>query len=217
VQIKWYGQSCFEVKTKDTIIVFDPYSDDIGLKLPELSADIVLVSHEHFDHNNVGAVKGREKEKPFVISSPGEYEISDFYISGISSFHDKSEGKERGLNTIYTVSGEDIKFCHLGDLGTGLSDEDLEKIGDVDILFVPVGGVYTISAEEALSVINQIDPKIVIPMHYKISGLNANLDGLNEFASQVKISDLEGQDVLDIKKADLPAEEREIVVLKAKQ
>ena len=201
MEIKWYGQSCFEVKTQDATLVFDPYCQDIGLKLPKLVADIVLISHQHSDHNNVEAVSGMSKDKkPFVVSNPGEYEVSGVYILGIPSFHDKSEGAERGLNTIYTVDGENIRLCHLGDLGHNLSNGELEKIGDVDILFVPVGGEYTIDAVKAASVINQIDPKIAIPMHYKISGLNLDLDDLENFARQVKISNLEGEDVLKITK-----------------
>ena len=214
MEIKWYGQSCFNVRSKDRILIFDPYSKDIGLKLPKLKADIVLVSHQHHDHNNVDAVSNRNKKKPFVISFPGEYEISGVYILGISSFHDKSEGKERGLNTIYVANIKGIKLCHLGDLGTVLSNGDIEKIGDIDILFIPIGGKYTIDSEEAVEVINQIDPKIIIPMHYKIPGLNIDLDNLENFAKKVKISHSKGQEVFKIKKADLPTKEREIIILK---
>jgi len=214
MEISWYGQSCFKVEGEKAVLVFDPYSEGIGFKIPNLSADVVLVTHNHPDHNNAEAIAGRTQKKPYLISGPGEYEINDVYIFGISSFHDKSQGKERGLNTIYVANIDGIKICHLGDLGTELSSEDLEKIGDVDILFVPVGGVYTISAEEALSVINQIEPKVVIPMHYKIAGLKIELDDLTGFAGQVNISDADGKEVFKVSKSQLPVEEREIVILK---
>ena len=151
MEIKWYGQSCFALQTKKVKIIIDPYSDSIGLKLPlQLTANIVLVTHNHQDHNNVEAISGNNGEKPFRITGPGEYEVSGIYFHGIGSFHDKLEGKERGLNTIYTIDDGNIRLCHLGDLGTGLSDEQLEQIGEVDILFVPVGGTYTIDVAKAV-------------------------------------------------------------------
>jgi L-ascorbate metabolism protein UlaG (beta-lactamase superfamily) len=214
LQIKWFGQSCFEVKSNNQTLIFDPYSSMIGLSLPKLSADIVLVTHNHPDHNNSSEISGIGEKKLFVIISPGEYEISGIKIDGVSSFHDKNQGAERGKNTIYIVDLEDIRICHLGDQGALLTDEELEEIGEVDILFVPVGGTYTINASEALEVINQIDPRIVIPMHYNISGVASKLDGIEKFASQEKIADLEGKDILEIKKNDLPSDEREIVILK---
>jgi len=126
--------------------VIDPYDEKIGLKLPNLSADIVLVTHNHSDHNNVAGVKGT----PFVIDGPGEYEVKEVFINGISSFHDDKEGKERGLNTIYVIEAEDLRFCHLGDLGQKqLTDEQLEKIDGIDVLMIPVGGEYTIDSSSA--------------------------------------------------------------------
>lgn len=217
MEIKWYGQSCFRVKDNDKIIVFDPFSNDIGLTLPKLIADIILVSHNHHDHNNVVAIISEDNKKPFIVASPGEYEVSGVYIHGISSFHDKKEGEERGQNTIYVVNFNGIKICHLGDLGTPLSNGNLEALGEIDILFVPVGGKYTINIKEVMEVINQIDPKIIIPMHYKIPGLNIDIDGIENFAKQFKISSPEGQDFLKINKVDLPAKEREAIILKAKK
>lgn len=216
MEIRWFGQACFLVKSKDGSLVIDPFSEEIGLKLPKLSADIVLVTHQHPDHNNVSAVLPEKKEKPFVISGPGEYEISGITIWGLASFHDKSEGAERGTNTIYKIRAEEMNLCHLGDLGHILSDNQLESIGEVDILFVPVGGVYTIDGKEAVEVIGQIEPKIVIPMHYQIPGLASNLGSLDSFARQEGVVDLEAKDFLKISKNDLPSEERETVILKPK-
>ena len=150
MQIIWHGQSCFQIissrgKNNHVNIVIDPFSEDIGLKVPKLEADIVLITHNHHDHNNVKAVGGN----PFLVSGPGEYEIKEVFIQGIPAFHDSSLGKERGTNTIYTIEAEELKLCHLGDLvQKELTPEQIDKIGQVDILMIPTGGVYTISAKE---------------------------------------------------------------------
>jgi len=149
MNIIWHGHSCFEIittrnKNERVSIIIDPFSKEIGLRVPKLLGDILLVTHQHYDHNNIKAVNG----DPFVIEEPGEYEIKDIFIQGIFSWHDPKEGKERGPNIIYTIdTPEEIKVCHLGDFGQKeLKEEQLEKIGGIDILMIPVGGVYTISA-----------------------------------------------------------------------
>ena len=215
-KIYWTGQSCFQIslsnsKDNSAEVVIDPYSD-IGLKLPRLSADIVMVTHDHPDHNNIGAVAG----SPFVIQGPGEYEIKEVFIRGIPSFHDDKEGKERGSNTIYIFESENMKFCHLGDLGQSqLSDEQMEKIDSVDVLMIPIGGVYTISANAAQKIISQIEPKIVIPMHYKIPGLKVELDELSKFLKIMGKNAIEPVDKLTLKFSLLPKEgAMEIIVMK---
>jgi len=214
MEIKWFGQSCFQITVKDAVLVFDPYSEEIGLKLPSLKADIVLVSHQHRDHNNTAAVSGTVSGRPKVFSEPGEYETAGVYIEGVASFHDAAQGQERGANTIFVADCDGVRVCHLGDLGHELSSEQLEAIGEADLLMIPVGGIYTIDAQKAIAVINQIEPKIIIPMHYKIPGLNIDLADLTEFVQQADISDIEEKDSLNVTKADLPKEEREFVILK---
>jgi len=219
MEIIWYGQSCFLVRCKEVSIVTDPYyADYTGLKLPKnLKADIVTISHDHRDHNNKDGVLGQDEKKPFVIDGPGEYGLKGVEIIGVSSFHDTKQGAERGKNTIFVFNLEDLTVAHLGDLGHTLSDKEVEDLNQVDILFVPVGGNYTIDVIGASEVINQIDPKIVIPMHYKIDGLSSNLaiDGLDKFKKEVGESS--GPiDLLKITQKDLPEEERKIIVLKAK-
>lgn len=192
--------------------MIDPFGD-IGLKMPNFSADIVLVTHGHPDHNNVGAVKG----EPFVIENPGEYEVKGVFIQGIASFHDDKEGKERGVNTIYTIEAEDMRLCHLGDFGQKqLTDEQLEKIGKVDILMIPVGGTYTIDSSEAAKVIGQIEPKIVVPMHYEMPKLKFKLDGVEKFLKAMGKNATQPQEKLVVKTSALPKEgAMEIVVLQA--
>jgi len=214
MQIIWKGQSCFQIttqKTKNPVnITIDPFSPEIGLRPPTGAADIVLVSHDHKDHNNIAAISGQ----PFVISGPGEYEIKDVYIQGIPSWHDDQEGKERGRNTIYVIDAEDLRVCHLGDLGQKeLTNEQLEKIGQVDILMIPVGGNFTIDEKEAQKIMSQIEPKITIPMHYFIPKLKVKIDGVDKFLKSLGIKSMQPEPKLSIKKKDILPDEAKIVVL----
>lgn len=213
--IFWHGQSCFQIissqgKNNHVNIVIDPYSEDIGLKVPKLEADILLITHGHHDHNNIKAVAGT----PFLINGPGEYEIKEVFIQGIPAFHDSSSGKERGTNTIYTIEAEELRLCHLGDLGQKeLTPEQIDKIGQVDILMIPTGGVYTISAKEAVKIMSQIEPSIIIPMHYQLPKLKLKLDGLDKFLKTMGIKKLDSLPKLSIKKKDVLPEEAKIIVL----
>jgi L-ascorbate metabolism protein UlaG (beta-lactamase superfamily) len=215
MKITWYGHSCFKLMVKskngDRItIITDPFTKDYGLTPPRGGADIVLVSHDHNDHNNVKAISG----EPFVIDSPGEYDVKGVFIRGIFSYHDNSQGKERGTNTIYVIETEDMKICHLGDLGEKeLSNEQLDKIGDIDILMIPVGGIYTIDGSEAVKIINQIEPKVVIPMHYKIPKLTLKLNSVDKFLEEIG-GQKETLEEFSIQKKDLIEQEMKVVVMK---
>lgn len=216
MQIFWHGQSCFQIlanknKGENLSIVIDPFSKEIGLKLPKLEADILLVSHDHQGHNNVEGVGGNY----FLIQGPGEYEIKSIFVQGIESFHDNFQGKKMGKNTIFVIEAEDLRICHLGDFGQEeLSEEQMEAIGEVDVLLLPVGGKNTISAKEASRIMNQLEPKITIPMHYWLPGLKTKLDSLDKFLKIFGIKSLEATKKLSIKKKDLSPEEAKIVVLK---
>ncbi|PIP24988.1 MAG: hypothetical protein COX34_01265 [Candidatus Nealsonbacteria bacterium CG23_combo_of_CG06-09_8_20_14_all_36_12] len=216
MQIIWKGQACFQIITNQgkngfLSIVIDPFDESLGLRVPKLEANILLISHGHPDHNNTKAISGN----PFLISGPGEYEIRGIFIQGIPSWHDKVKGKSRGNNTCYTIETEEMKLCHLGDLGQGeLSDEQLQALGEIDILMIPVGGIYTISGEEASKIISQIEPKIVIPMHYSLPKLKIKLEGIEKFLKVMGKKETESLNKLSIKKKDLPKEEVEIIVLR---
>jgi len=210
--ITWYGQSCFKIQSGETVVFTDPFNKEIGLTPPRGQASIVTISHNHFDHNNADSLSG----EPLVINGPGEYEAKGVNIKGVFSYHDNKEGKERGGNTIYIIEIEGIKICHLGDLGQEkLTGEQVEQINGVDILMVPVGGVATIDGEEAVEVINVIEPRIVIPMHYKFSGVNLpKFDGVDVFLKEMGVSKKEVVDRLTLKKKDLPEGDTEVVVMK---
>ena len=213
MEIRYLGRSCFEIKNKNLAIVTDPFSDRDGLKLPKLKANIVTVSHNHSDHNNFAAIDGVSAEKkPFVVESAGGYEIEGVLVEGIPSFHDNKGGTERGINTIFDFKFDGMNFCHLGDLGCNLNEEQLESLSNVDILFVPVGGKYTIDAEDAVKVVNKIEPRIVIPMHYNDNGSDDSLAGVEKFIKELGV-EAENLNILKIEKRDLPVEGMRLIIL----
>jgi len=215
MEISYLGHSSFKIKGKKAVVVTDPYSkESTGIKFPKVEADIVTISHNHADHNQKDSVLG----SPFIVDGPGEYEIEDVSIFGISSFHDKKKGFERGKNTIYLIEMDGIRVCHLGDLGHQLYDRQIEELDGVDVLLIPVGGVYTIGPKEAGEVISQIEPKIVIPMHYNFPDLSQEIFGkmstLEDFLREVGEKG-EVLPKLSITRDSLPGETK-IVILERK-
>lgn len=218
MKIIWRGHSCFQMLgsakkgDKPLSIVIDPFSEETGLKLPKMEADILLVTHDHYDHSNVKAVGG---ENLFLINAPGEYDVGGVYIQGIPAWHDNSKGKEKGRSIVYIIKTEDLKICHLGDLGQKeFSEKEIEEIGEVDILMIPIGGKdFTIDAKAAANIISQIEPKIAIPMHYSLPKLKIKLDELELFLKVMGKKEVQPEDKLNIKKKDLTEEEFRLVVL----
>ena len=208
--ISWYGQACFKLQSGSQTLIIDPFDKKIGLKPPAVEAQMVLVTHDHYDHNNVEAIKG----EPFIADGPGEYEYQGIRVKGIRSFHDDKKGAERGLNTIYVVRMEGLRIVHLGDLGQNeLTDKQVEEIGSADVLMVPVGGVYTVSGSEAPGIVNQVEPRIAIPMHYALPGLSVQLDSVDVFLKEIGVKDLEPQDKITVKKTSAGEDARTEVVL----
>jgi L-ascorbate metabolism protein UlaG (beta-lactamase superfamily) len=211
--ITWIGHSCFKIQDKLTpdgiTVVTDPFDKSIGLRAPNFEASIVTVSHDHHDHNNVKSLRG----EPYVIDIPGEYDIKGVAIQGVSSKHDDKGGKERGNNIIYRIEMEGITLAHLGDLGHELDDKLMEAVAGVDILMIPVGGKFTLDGKKAAEVVSQIEPRIVIPMHYKIEGLTLDIDTAEKFIKELGVKPTE-EDKLKILKKDLPQEDMELVILK---
>jgi len=215
--IQWLGHSCFKLTSKirgnsEVIVVTDPYENSVGLRFPKTSADVVTTSHDHFDHNNFAPIKGNIDEQPFVIKDAGEYETKGVFVRSIPSWHDKKQGAERGANLIFVINVEGVRVCHLGDLGHALTEEQIETIGDIDILLVPVGGKYTIDAKEAIEVVKQIEPRIVVPMHYKVPGLKVDVVDEKAFVKAFG-GKIEIEKKLKVAKKDLIGEDTKMVIL----
>lgn len=178
MEVRWFGHSFFLVTTgKGKRIAFDPFDSSVGYPLPEVEADFVLVSHEHFDHNNVALVRGYQE----VIRRPGEYVRDGVKIQVFSAFHDDEEGKKRGRNNVFRVEADEITFMHVGDLGMVPREEELRSWRPVRLLFVPVGGVYTVDAKGARELVEKLSPSIVVPMHYKTRFLSFSLNPVEHF------------------------------------
>jgi len=180
MKVKWLGHSCFLITSKDGIrIITDPYAVGEGINYSPIkeTADIVVVSHEHDDHNNVSAVQG----KPEVVKGDGIKTAKGIQFRGIATYHDANKGKQRGPNIVFCFTLDDMKLCHLGDLGHVLTQEQIEEVGVIDILFIPVGGFFTIDAADASRVCDQLAPKVIIPMHFKTPKCTYPIAGVEDF------------------------------------
>jgi L-ascorbate metabolism protein UlaG (beta-lactamase superfamily) len=212
MDITYYGHSCFRIRGSHGTVVTDPFSEATGYyELPRVAADICTISHNHAGHNYGGAVLGN----PYIISGPGEYEVSGIFVYGWPSYHDGQMGQVRGRNTIYTFEIDGFTVAHLGDLGHVPSKTLLEGIGDVDVLLTPVGGDVTLTAAMASDVISLIEPHLVIPMHYRTAAYTgpANLDPLAKFLKEMGAHNVQPETSLRASASSLPDETR-IVVLK---
>jgi L-ascorbate metabolism protein UlaG (beta-lactamase superfamily) len=211
MKIKWLGHSCFLITSKDgTRVITDPYAVGGGINYSpiEETADVVVVSHGHGDHSNVSAVQGQ----PEVVKGDGIKTAKGIQFKGVATYHDASQGKQRGPNTVFCLTLDGIKLCHLGDLGHVLDPEQVAEIGAVDILLVPVGGYFTIDASEASQVCNQLKPKVVIPMHFKTPKCAYPIAGVEDFLRGKKDVRRVGGSEVDVEQEKLPVA-TEIVLL----
>ncbi|HWZ17521.1 MAG TPA: MBL fold metallo-hydrolase [Ktedonobacteraceae bacterium] len=207
MEISWLGHSCFQLRGKNVTLITDPFSPQLGHSLGKISAPIVTISHDHPGHNYAGGVDG----DPRIVRGPGEYEISDVLITGVASYHDNKHGQELGRNTIYIIHMDDLVICHLGDLGHVLQEEQLEEVADADMLLVPIGGQHTINAAQAAEVISQVEPHIVIPMHYSPPTGDAP-NPLDKFCREMGIEAINPQPKLSITRSTLPAETQVVIL-----
>ncbi|MBI4188272.1 MAG: MBL fold metallo-hydrolase [Chloroflexi bacterium] len=200
MEVTWLGHSCFRIKGVQATVITDPYSPDLGYSLGKPAARIVTVSHQHPGHNYVQGVTG----EPKLITGPGEYEISGVLITGVATFHDEENGAKRGKNTVYLIEVDGVSICHLGDLGHGLTAGQKEALANVDMLLVPVGGVSTINARTASEIVRQLEPKVVIPMHYQTEALKRELEPVDKFLGEMGVKEVAPQPKLSVTKANLP-------------
>lgn len=178
--IRWHGHSCFEVSSDgDATIVTDPHDGkSIGIKPPAVQADIVLMSHDHFDHNCDRIVQGADKKS---VTKPGSQTVKGIPILGVESWHDREDGRKRGRNIIFRFEVDGMRLCHLGDLGQVLDDGQVSKLGAVDVLFIPVGGTFTLDADMAWEVVRKLKPRVIVPMHFRVGGLSLSIAPVDGF------------------------------------
>jgi len=200
MEITWLGHACFRLKGSQATVVTDPYPPDLGYSLGKQTARVVTVSHQHPGHSYIAGIGG----EPKVIKGPGEYEIGGILVIGLPTFHDGDGGKQRGKNIVYLIEVDEVAICHLGDLGHVLTTQQVEEIGNVDVLLVPVGGVSTINASMAAEVVRQLEPKIVVPMHYKTEVLKRELEPVDRFLKEMGVKDVTSRPRLSVTKANLP-------------
>lgn len=199
-EIKWFGQGCFRVRAREAMVLLDPVGKSTGYVMPRQKADIVTLSHQHPGN----AALSQVQDGYFLIDGPGEYEVSDILVTGIRAFRDDNLGKERGYNTIYLLELEEMRICHLGALGHVLTESQIERLEAVDILMVPIGGGDALDAQAANEVIAQIQPRIVIPMHYRAANGSSGLDDIAQFCKTLGVENPMPQEKLTIRKSELP-------------
>ena len=211
MKIKWVGHSCFLIEGKEGRVMTDPYAESIPYRPPDYAADVITVSHDHFDHNAVERVKG----SPTVIRGEGTHDAAGIPFVGIASFHDESGGSKRGANTIFTFEMESLKMAHLGDLGEQMSDEQMATLGEIEVLFVPVGGHFTIGPDEAAALVKRLpNLKVVIPMHFKTDRLGDNfpIAPVDNFARKMQNVKRIGSSEVALSRESLP-EQQEVWIL----
>ncbi len=209
VDVRWYGQTCFRLSNRQSIsVVTDPYSPDVGLRLPDLKADIVTVSHHGSTCDYLAGVRD-----PFrVLVGPGEYEIKGVFITGIPTFADDQEGRVRGLNTVFTFDFGGTTVCHLGRLGHVPTPSQVKNLGSVDVLLVPVGGGGSLTSTQASEVIGLLEPGIIVPMRYRIPGVLEDLEDVDHLLKEMAMEGMDSQETLTVSAARA-SEATDIVVL----
>ncbi len=204
MEITWLGHSCFKLRGREASVVTDPPSKKTGYTIGRPTANVITISHDHEGHCNVKAVAG----DPRVIQGPGEFEVSGVLIKGTRTYHDQAQGAERGKNTAYVMEIDDMRICHLGDLGHVPTPEQVEELSGVDILLAPVGGGTTIDAKAAAETVSLLGPKLVIPMHYGTPASKDKLEPIDTFLKEIGSPKAmeEKQPKLSITKSTLPQE-----------
>ena len=207
MELSWLGHSCIRVKSKECNLLTDPFDDSLGLSLGRQRADVVTISHPHPHHAHSAGILGN----PRVLSGPGEYEIADFYITGIGTDRGTGEGKGT-INTIYSMHCEGVTLCHLGDLSRALSPRQEQELGQTAVLFVPAGGVCTLSTSRITEIVNSLAPRIVVPVHFRADGVAADLESIDAFLSDMGVAEPERASDINVTASSLPREPRLVVL-----
>ncbi len=208
MEITWYGLSCFRMRSRKLTVIADPFDASVGPTLPRLRANVITSSHDVPGHNYTSPARGQDH----VFQGPGEYEVNGIFITGVATFHKGKEG-ERERNTVFLYQFEDLSVCHLGDLGTFPSREQVELLSGADILLLPVGGGDTLDAAKAVEIVTELEPKIVVPMHYALPDFNLDLDEVDKFLKEMGVPAPEPVPLLKLTKSDLNTDETRVVLL----
>jgi L-ascorbate metabolism protein UlaG (beta-lactamase superfamily) len=210
MEITWYGRACFRLRGRDATVITDPCPPSTGFVAGKHDVDLLTISHDHPDHAYLRSITAG-----LTLTRPGEYEFHDLLVTGVRTYHDGSGGTERGENVVFTAEVDGVHICHLGDLGHLLTEEEIQEIGPVDVLLVPVGGNFTISPSEAAEVVAQFSPKLVIPMHYAVDGASTDLQGPEKFLHEMAVTEPVRQPKAQVTSSSLP-EETQVVLLEAR-
>jgi L-ascorbate metabolism protein UlaG (beta-lactamase superfamily) len=208
MEITWYGHACFRLSERGVVIVTDPFGEHLAYARPRIRADVVTISHDHPGHNNRIGFRGG----PRFFDAPGEYEVKGIFINGIATHHDSHSGATHGPNVVFLFDLDGITVCHLGDLGHVPTQAQVELLSDVDVLLIPVGGLHTLDAAKAAEVITLIEPRIVIPMHYKTPKETTALHTADKFFKEMGLAPAPALSELKTSKSSMP-EETEVILL----
>lgn len=210
MDMTWLGHACFRLRGKDVTLVTDPPDPKSGHAIPKTPAEIVTISHDHPGHASLRSIGG----EPVVLRSPGEYEVRECLVTGLASYHDAERGKTRGRNTVFVIRIDGVVVCHLGDLGHPMDEAELEPLGDVDVLLVPVTGPeVNLTAALAADVVHQFEPKVVVPMSFDADGKKESV--YKRFLSEMGVKDVQPVPKLSVARANLPSE-LQVVVLESR-
>jgi L-ascorbate metabolism protein UlaG (beta-lactamase superfamily) len=212
MEITWYGGGCFRLRGRGATVITDPFAPDAGYRLPRMGANIVTISHNGPANNYARVVR----DDPYVVSGPGEYEVGGVFVIGVACYHDDADGAEHGPNTAYLIELEDMTICHLGDLGHVPTQEQIEEFDGIDILMVPVGGKDTLTGPRAAEVVNLLEPKVVIPMRYRIADMDRELATVTRFLTEMEAKETQPEESLKITASQL-GEDIRVCVLEPKR
>lgn len=210
MEIQWLGHSCFRLRGATSTLITDPFSSTLGIALPEIQAEVVTISHPHPHHSNTESVEG----DPYIIDTPGEYDVKGIYVHGIATTL-REEAGEGGRNIIYRIEMEGVTIAHLGDLGQPLSSRQAEELSGVDVLFLPSGAGCTVTTTQAAQLVNLIDPRLVIPMHYQTPELTVDLNTVEEILRELSVQEVVPQARISVTPTNLPPDRRVVLMERA--